>query len=129
MKNVSDPTLIYQVNHSSRSAVICCLFNLGWFSLWSLALVVPPEPEEGGRSGTSTRASDTTNSDPAGHAEVTTGGIVIIIIIMVLEAMIVKMTMMMILMKMIKTSQRQRVAWCIWSVTIGHLLRNVGADN
>ena len=84
-----------------------------------MALVVPPE--EVGRSGTSTRASDTTNSDPAGHAEVTTGGIVIIII-MVLEAMIVKMTMMMILMKMIKTSQRQRV-------TIGHLLRNVGADN
>ena len=100
MKNVTDPTLIYQVDHSSRSAVICCLFNLGWFSLWSLALVVPPEPEEGGRSGTSTRASDTTNSDPAGHAEVTTGGIVIIIIIMVLEAMIVKMTM-----KMTKTSQ------------------------
>ena len=104
MKNVSDPTLIYQVNHSFRSAVICCLFNLGWV----FSLVVPPE--EVGRSGTSTRASDTTNSDPAGYAEVTTGGIVIIIIIMVLEAMIVKMMMMMILMMMIKTSQRQRVA-------------------
>ena len=39
---------------------------------WLLALVVPPESE-----GRSVRykhsASDTTNSEPAGHAEVTTG--------------------------------------------------------
>ena len=43
---------------------------------WLLALVVPPESELGGAGSVRYKhslASDTTNSDPAGHAEVTTG--------------------------------------------------------